>query len=310
MDRLIPDLICPQCRQPALEDERERFRCGSCLAAFPVIDGIPILIDDNTSVFSVAGVLKDADPQPLSLTIAAARRLVLNITKNYAAHENLSHLIELLPKASQPARVLVVGCGEGGEGTNVLDRSDVELVSSDISPTSRTDLCADAHRLPFADGSFDAVIVQAVLEHVLDPGMCVAEIGRVLRPAGLVYAETPFMQQVHLGAYDFTRFSHAGHRRLFRAFDELRSGAAVGPGSALAWSFVYFCVSFSTGRNSRRFLNLVSRYAVFWLKYLDRYLVKRDAALDAASGTYFLGRKRAGTTIPDVDIVAGYRGGM
>src|SRR5207244_1565848 len=76
-----------------------------------------------------------------------------------------------------------------------------------------------------------------------------AEIWRVLKPDGLVCAETPFMQQVHGGCYDFIRFSLLGHRRLFQAFEEVRSGIAVGPGTALAWSWTYFLTSFcGTGR--------------------------------------------------------------
>jgi ubiquinone/menaquinone biosynthesis C-methylase UbiE len=66
---------------------------------------------------------------------------------------------------------------------------------------------ADGHQLPIADGSVDGVWIQAVLEHVLDPSIVVQEIHRVLTPGGVVYAETPFMQPVHEGAYDFTRFS-------------------------------------------------------------------------------------------------------
>ena len=83
-----------------------------------------------------------------------------------------------------------------------------------------------------ADDSCDAVVVQAVLEHVLDPQVVVDEINRVLKPGGLVYAETPFMQQVHAGRYDFSRYSDAGHRWLFRQFEEVDRGlsAALGDG--------------------------------------------------------------------------------
>ena len=34
---------------------------------------------------------------------------------------------------------------------------------------------------------------------------------------------------MHIGAYDFTRFTPLGHRRLFRWFDELASGMQGGP---------------------------------------------------------------------------------
>ena len=55
----------------------------------------------------------------------------------------------------------------------------------------------------------------------------------VYKDDGLVYADTPFMQQVHMGRYDFTRFTYLGHRRLFRKFEEIDSGAVSGPAMAL-----------------------------------------------------------------------------
>ena len=68
---------------------------------------------------------------------------------------------------------------------------------------------------------------------MVDPARVVAEIQRVLKPGGLVYAETPFMQQVHEGAYDFTRFTELGHRWLWRRFAPVARGALGGPGLSL-----------------------------------------------------------------------------
>ena len=90
-------------------------------------------------------------------------------------------------------------------------------------------------------------------EHVVDPYRCVDEIHRVLTSNGLIYAETPFIQQVHAGRYDFTRFTQLGHRRLFRRFEEIETGVVCGPGMALAWSWQYFLLSFFTSRPLRSF---------------------------------------------------------
>src|SRR5690606_38382329 len=109
----------------------------------------------------------------------------------------------------------------------------------DVYSSPEVDFIADGHEIPIRSGSVDAVIVQAVLEHVLDPQKVVDEIHRVLKPQGLVYAETPFMQQVHEGPYDFTRFTESGHRWLFRRFARIDSGALRGPGTALLWSVRY-----------------------------------------------------------------------
>jgi ubiquinone/menaquinone biosynthesis C-methylase UbiE len=46
---------------------------------------------------------------------------------------------------------------------------------------------ADAKALPFADGSFAAVMSNSIVHHIPDPGAVLAEMVRVLRPGGLVF---------------------------------------------------------------------------------------------------------------------------
>ena len=184
----------------------------------------------------------------------------------------------------------------------------IRLHQADVALGPRTDVICDAHTLPFADGVFDGVICQAVLEHVADPPRVVAEIHRVLKPGGLVYSEIPFMQQVHEGAYDFTRYTFNGHRRLFRCFEEIDAGATAGPGMALGWSIRALLGAMLGERaRARMLLNVLLSSGLFWLKYLDRRLMHGAAALDGASGTYFLGRSRAQART-DREIIAGYRG--
>ena len=141
--------------------------------------------------------------------------------------------------------------------------------------------------------SFDGVWIQAVLEHVLNPDTVVAEIHRVLKPRGVVYADTPFMQQVHEGAYDFTRFTVSGHRWLFRKFEHTASGTVKGAGSALVWSIRYF-VRALTG--SGRIASSVG-LALFWLRYFDGLTRERPNA-DAASAVFFYGRKSSSEVRP------------
>ena len=66
-----------------------------------------------------------------------------------------------------------------------------------------------------------------------NPIRVVAGVERVLKPNGVVYAETPFMQQVHEGAYDFTRFTELGHRWLWRRFSTIARGPLGGRAVAL-----------------------------------------------------------------------------
>jgi len=303
-------LRCPACG--ALLDFRgEEAACagGECAARFPVVRGVPVLIDEATSIFSLDDYRSRCEPPPPAVP-SRIRRAMPDITRNVNGARNLARFAGLLLERSAAPRVLVVGGRIAGCGMEaVLGHPALEVVETDVSFGPRTALVCDAHRLPFADGSFDGVVAQAVLEHVLDPHRCVAEIHRVLAPGGLVYAETPFMQQVHAGRYDFTRFTLLGHRRLFRHFTEIDSGAACGPGMALAWAYTYFLLSFARGAGSRRALRGVAHLTSFFLKYLDRFLVDRAGALDAASACYFLGG-RAEHPLPDRELIALYRGGF
>ena len=220
---------------------------------YPVVDGIPVFINEQTSIFDIQDFVKHrktffdgSQQRSLKNTM---RRLMPRIGKNQRAEANFSRLVEFLLAQSPHPRVLVVGGSNLGYGMEVLaENPAIELVETDVSHGPRTVLICDAHDIPFADGTFDAVVAQAVLEHVVDPVRCCQEIHRVLRSDGYVYAETPFMQQVHGGRYDFCRFSHLGHRRLFRSFTEISSGATSGPGMALAWSYTYFLTSFSNSK--------------------------------------------------------------
>jgi SAM-dependent methyltransferase len=216
--------------------------------------------------------------------------------------------VKLLLAQSNSPKVLVLGGSILGKGMEVVVKyPEIVLVESDVSFGSRTGVILDAHSIPFKDDSFDGVIVQAVLEHVVDPQQCVEEIHRVLKKDGLVYAETPFMQQVHGGCYDFTRFTHLGHRRLFRKFEEIESGAVCGPGMALAWSYSYFLLSFTQSKKMRILLETFARFTSFYLTYFDELLIDKAGTLDAASGYYFMGRK-SDSILSDKELIKLYKG--
>jgi SAM-dependent methyltransferase len=199
--------------------------------------------------------------------------------------------------------VLMVGAGQKGMGSELLyDDPGISLIAFDIYPSALTIFSADAHGIPLQDASVDAVCVQAVLEHVLDPARVVSEIHRVLKPGGFVYAETPFMQQVHEGAYDFTRFTELGHRWLFRDFDALERGAIGGPGLSVYWAMKYFFRGLTRSRMAANILSLP--FGV--LALFDRFMPVGHV-IDGANGVYFLGRK-SGAALQVSEIAAAYEG--
>src|SRR5947207_1064219 len=242
----IADLLaCPRCgcplllRAPGSEFCCTNDACGPAgPTAFPVLaDRWPVLIDFERSIVAPEQV---APPQPTpgsARGTAAVRRRLRRLVRpvNQVAARNISTLDRLLH--GDAPLVLVVGGGSIGNGTDGLyDSERLRLLAFDIVASQHVQLVADAHQIPLISGCVDAVVVQAVLEHVLNPWQVIEEVHRVLKPDGLVYAETPFMQQVHAGPYDFTRFTDSGHRWLFRRFAEIDRGVVAGPGTALSWS--------------------------------------------------------------------------
>jgi SAM-dependent methyltransferase/uncharacterized protein YbaR (Trm112 family) len=305
-------LACPSCRAP-LHRHNSGLACASagCASVYPLIHGIPILINERTSVFRVESY--HAAPSRSERRRADLKRFVKNalpsLSKNVAARANFAHFRDLLLDASSSPQVLVVGGAEIGEGMKeLLSDSRFHFVETDARIGTRTQFVCDARDLPFADGSFDGIVIQAVLEYVPDPARCVQEIHRVLKPHGVVYSEMPFMQQVHSRS-DFTRFSELGHRRLYRNFNQISSGATGGPGMALAWSLRHFLMSFHDSRWARDLMKVVTSCLFFWIKYLDVILTRNGGGLDAASGTFFLGRKST-QPIDDRDLVAHYHGAI
>lgn len=256
----------------------------------PIVAGQPVLIDFEQSAVSRRWFEEKRE----SYSLVAGRHDLPRKIKSYlfgtsdVSKRNFERFRkEALSIPGASGLVLVVGGGQIGMGIEILyDDPDVSLIAFDIYPSPVTIFAADAHRIPLRDGSVDAVCIQAVLEHVLEPALVVSEIFRVLRPGGVVYAETPFMQQVHEGASDFTRFTELGHRWLFRDFQPIERGSIGGPGLSVYWSMKYF---FRGLTRNRKLANILS-VPFGLLALLDRFM-PAGQVLDGANGVYFMGRK-------------------
>ena len=297
-------LCCPACRGE-LADDGSTFACLACGKQYPWRDGVAALLDAERSLFDPATI---QPPRKSAGWKAFALRALPKISANPVSGRNYARLTEeLLLRAAAP-RALVVGGGRAGQGMDAaLAHPRIDWIETDAVPGERTEMLCDAQQIPFEDETFDAVVAQAVLEHVTGPERAAAEIWRVLKPGGLVYVETPFLQQVHAGAYDFTRYTHLGHRRLFRRFEEIDSGVACGPGMALAWAWRGFLQSWFTSPAARAAATAFAHCTAFWLTACDGFLVTRPAALDCASSYYLYGEKSA-RTLSDQELVGCYRG--
>lgn len=104
--------------------------------------------------------------------------------------------------AGDPRRILDVATGTAGVAIALARQTDARITGIDVSEDmleigrrrveavamqDRIELeSARAEALPFAEGSFDAVSFTYVLRYVADPAATIAELGRVLRPGGVM----------------------------------------------------------------------------------------------------------------------------
>src|SRR3954468_8408609 len=64
-------------------------------------------------------------------------------------------------------------------------------------PRAGADIEGDIHDMPIPSDSEDAVICNAVLEHVTNPIRATDEIRRILKPGGIVLMQVPSMYPYH-----------------------------------------------------------------------------------------------------------------
>lgn len=295
----LDDLLhCPNCIG-SLQRQEEQLACTHCESRYGFIDGKPVLADeDSVRLFGldlagdrVTGLAAADDrvlsaPGSLGTLKRSVKRLVVG--RSTAGEEVVSFIRN--ERAGCRTRLLVIGGGTTRpELKPLLEQPDMDVLSFDVYPSHETNFFADAHRIPLAKCSVDVVWIQAVLEHVQEPWVVAQEIERVCKIGGLIYAETPFLQSVHEGAYDFFRFGAAGARVLFRNTTDEMVKVVAGAGVVMQWS-VRDVVTLAF--NSRK-LGTVAYTAMFWLRWIGKG--DSQKALDRASCVGVLLRRSEST---------------
>jgi len=270
LDRLRPVLVCPTCRG-GLADRGGDLVCSAC-----------DLVVRRDGAFHFAGLSEEAQNADwLNKVKAVAKhrlgRLYPLAMEVLAPVYGDSGLDDFLATFSDDAIVCDLGAGTRSY--------DDRVVCIDGYGYKTVHVVCDLAALPFADGSIDGLISEAVLEHVPDPAAHVAEMLRVLRPGGRVHCYFPFMQAFHASPHDYSRRTIPGLRKLFEAFTDCETRVAGGPTSGLVWTlqeWLAIAGSFGSERLYRALVPLT--WVLSPLKYLDKVLIKHPAAHTIASG--------------------------
>lgn len=214
LQQLLPILICPIC-QGSLAHHDNELVCNACHTHYPIHQGVPILLSPEMRAQGLGRELGAEEQVSMHPYSPASEALIAEHSHGW-----------------------VLDLGAGGkhiEHTNV--------VQVDVFCFPMVDIVASADALPFKANAFDAVISQAVFEHLQYPEAAASEIWRILKPNGTAKIDTAFLQPEHAYPHHYFNATEAGLKHWFRDFDVQWSGVEFyqHPKWALVWFLsVYF----------------------------------------------------------------------
>lgn len=136
--------------------------------------------------------------------IPLSEQLSYSLRRQYVDEYLQGELAALHPSS----RLLDLGGVKSGQrgrtnpGAQIKDVTAVNLVRD-----KSLDVQADASTLPFAAGSFDAVLCSEVLEHIREPRLVLQQIERILKPGGVLLITVPFLFRQHGDPSDYGRYT-------------------------------------------------------------------------------------------------------
>jgi SAM-dependent methyltransferase len=279
----LSHLICPVTREPlARSPDGRKLMTPRGDRTYPLVGrSVPVILRDPELAAKYAASSDRMSAEYTEETVARQRTLWPRIKAR------LSY--DYRSEKSRAAFDRVFACPDGfhlaiGGGPTRAHPTHVNL---NIGPFPNVDVVSDAHELPYEDGSVDAIYVEAVLEHLQRPSAAVAEMHRVLRPGGRVFASTPFMQAYHGYPDHYQNYTLTGHKLLFETagFTVEESGAHVGPMFAMVNLTATFLRTYLP---AGRVLSFLWSAVGVVLRPFDLLLHRRSDAYVLASTTYLV----------------------
>jgi SAM-dependent methyltransferase len=198
----------------------------------------------------------------------------------------MERFYELLRARAPEPRI--ADLGSGGR------RHRVASVGLDLRVVPGVDVKADTMRLPFRSASFDGVVITDVLMYVDNPFAVAAEVRRILKPGGVLYAAEPFLYAQMTSPSRF-RFTVEGLRAVFADFEQIETGFGRSAGSAVLPLLGYYLAA-ALSFNSYAIYRAIVYVLMFLLSpflWLD-LAIQRYGNIPARiyTNAYFLGRAR------------------
>ncbi len=135
-------------------------------------------------------------------------------TNEILAVPDVYHIMSMMVKKDKECKVLDLGCGLGRYFPcfNDCDITGIELSLKAIAKAKED--YPNAHisqydlnkNIPFENETYDYIYAGELLEHVENPQFIVDECYRVLKPKGIIFANTPYMGEIpceeHMWEFD------------------------------------------------------------------------------------------------------------
>ena len=198
-------LYCPRCKD-ALVAMSDKYFCQNCAHFYPILDGIPSLVDENTIVN-----MDSFDASAFEFLFEMERKHFWHVGRR----EIILDVIERDVPKLQNIRMLEIGCGNGSV-LAFLKQNGIDIEGGDIfleglrfcrQRTSSVALYQiDALSLPF-NNDYEVIGIFDVLEHIEDDEKVLAEINRALKAGGKLILTVP----VH--KFLWSRHDEASHHK-------------------------------------------------------------------------------------------------
>jgi len=190
---LLDILACPYCLNEHLVFEKEKIVCTNCKKEYFVKLGAPVFLTNSQDY--------------IDRTCQTAR------TNRYSDAS-----LELIEENKNG---LVLDLGSGYPNNDELFPN---VIYQEIIHYPSTDVVSNTKNLPFKDETFDAIICEAVFEHLRDPFYMAKEMFRVCKKGGKIRVDTAFLQPYHADPNHFYNMTIPGVEEVFHMFKKVRSG--------------------------------------------------------------------------------------
>lgn len=110
---------------------------------------------------------------------------------------------------------------EGGLSRIIKTRSNIDYVTADIS-ANNVMVRMDITKIQYSAETFDVIICNHVLEHIIDDGKAMSELYRVLKPGGWGILQVPISLSLDKTYEDFSVTDPSERETVFGQFDHVR----------------------------------------------------------------------------------------